>query len=253
MLAVVAVGLEFAARGQRRRFDAVLGTESATCGEVAALFAAVEAEAGAGSLRRMVEVRADAVAAGTAPLSGKAAAWYRSVITEESLEWEDTNSTTATTKVVGGSSHAPVRPDRRLVERSQVLEEHRSTGLLTVQDGTGKVAVDLGGRDVEHALQVLDRLERDPRHRAGRPGRVGLHHNEWIVAPGTPLTVIGEARLQGGAVVITDPDGKAPLLVSTRTGDELASSAKGRSTALRGGAIGLGALGLVLVVVGLVA
>ena len=250
MLGLLAGSLEWGARRQRHRFDAVLGTEAMSCRDIAGLFSAVEAEVGAGSLARMVELRAKAVGTATAPLTGQPAAWYRSVVTEEYLEWEATTSSSVPSKVVGGEDQAPVRPDRRLVERSRVLEEHRSDGHLVVDDGTGPVRIDLGGRDVEDATQVLDRLDRDERHRAGKPGRVGTHHSEWIVAPGTELTVVGEARHRDGAVVVTDPEGKAPLLVSTRTGDQLASSARKQSVALRGGAIGLGVLAAILVVVG---
>lgn len=252
VLCLLAGALEWGARRQRHRFDAVLSTESMSCRDVAGLFTAVEAEVGAVSLTRMVELRAKAVEAGTAPLSGRPAAWFRSVVTEEYLEWEETTSSSVPHKVVGGEEHAPVRPDRRLVERSRVLEEHRAEGPLVVDDGTGPVRIDLGGRDIEDAAQVLDRLDRDERHRPGKPGRVGTHHTEWIVAPGTELTVVGAARRVDGAVVVTDPEGAAPLLVSTRTGDQLASSAKKQSVALRGGAIGLGALAAVLVVIGLV-
>ena len=251
-ICVLAGALEWGARRQRHRFDAVLGTDAMSCREVAGLFSAVEAEVGAGSLARMVELRAKAVAAGNAPLSGRPAAWFHSIVTEEYLEWEETTSSSVAHKSVGGEEHAPVRPDRRLVERSRVLEEHRSEGHLVIDDGTGPVRIDLGGRDPEDVPQVLDRLERDRRHRPGKPGRVGTKHDEWLIAPGTELTVIGEARHRDGAVVITDPEGKAPLLVSTRTGDEIAGSAKRQSVGLRGGAIAAGVLGALLVVVGVV-
>jgi hypothetical protein len=251
VLCALAAGLEWGARRQRRRFDTVLGTDATTCGEVAALFSAVEAEAGSGTLARMVELRAKATGSGTAPLSGQLSAWHRSVVTEVYLEWEDTTSPSVPAKVVGGQDQAPVRPDRHLVERKRIVEEHRAEGYLVVEDGGGAVRVDLDGRDVEDASQVLDRLERDEQHRAGKPGRVGIHHAEWVVAPGTELTVVGEARRRDGTVVVADPRGATPLLVSTRTGDELAASAKRTSTALRGGAIAAAALGVVLVVVGL--
>jgi hypothetical protein len=251
VLCLVAGSLEWGARRQRHRFDAVLGTDATTCGEVAALFSAVESEAGDGTLARMVELRAKAVAAGTAPLSGKPAAWFHAIVTEEYLEWEETASSTVMAKAVGGKDSAPMRPDRRLVERKRVLEEHRADGYLVVDDGGGPVSIDLDGTDVEDAQQVLDRLDRDEDHRAGRPGRVGVHRSEWIVAPGTELTVIGEARRRDGTVVVADPKGKVPLLVSTRTGDELASSAQRTSVGLRAGAGVVGALGLALVVVGI--
>jgi hypothetical protein len=251
VLCALAAALEWGARRQRHRFDAVLATDATTCGEVLALFSAVESEAGDGTLRHMVELRATATGAGTAPLSGRPAAWYRSVVTEEYLEWADTTSPSVPSKVVGGEEAAPVRPDRQLVERKRILEEHRSEGHLVVEDGGCAVSVDLGGRDVEDAAQVLDRLDRDEHHRAGKPGRVGVHHAEWVVAPGTELTVVGEARRRDGTVVVGEPEGPAPLLVSTRTGDQLASSAKRSSTAMRGGAVAAGALGVVLVVVGL--
>jgi hypothetical protein len=246
----VAVALEWGARRQRHRFDAVLATDATTCGEVLGLFSAVETESGAGTLRHMVELRATATGAGTAPLSGRPAAWYRAVVTEEYLEWEDTTSPSVPAKVVGGEDQAPVRPDRHLVERKRILEEHRSEGHLVVEDGGCAVHVDLDGRDVEDAMQVLDRLDRDEHHRAGKPGRVGVHHAEWVVAPGTELTVVGEASRRDGTVVVGEPTGKAPLLVSTRTGDQLASSARRTSTAMRGGAIATAALGVVLLLVG---
>lgn len=248
---LVAGGLEWGARRQRARFDTVLATESATCGEVQGLFSAVEAEVGAGSLARMIEVRAKAVGDGRAPLSGKAAAWYRSIVTEAYLEWSDTNSPSAATKVVGGQEHAPVRPDRQLVERKRVLEEHRAEGFLEVEDGSGRLSIDLDGADVEDALQVLDRLDRDEDHRPGKPGRVGLHHAEWIVPPGTPLTVVGEARRRDGTVVVGEPEGAAPLLVSTRSADDLASRAGKQANGMRVGAAAVGVSGVVLVALGL--
>ena len=247
----VAGAVEWGARRQRHRFDTVLATESATCGEVASLFDAVEAEVGTGTLARLVEVRANAVGAGTAPLSAAPAAWFRSIVTEEYLEWEEVVSASTPAKVVGGAENAPVRPQRTLVERKRVLEEHRSDGLLSVEDGSGQLEVDLGGHDIEHADQVLDRLDRDDDHRPGKPGRVGLHHAEWVVAPGTPLTVIGEARRLDGVVVVAEPDGTAPLLVSTRTGDDLAAKAGHNADAMRVGAVVLAAVGVVLVVIGL--
>lgn len=249
----IALGLEWGARRQRHRFDAVLATEATTCGEVLALFSAVEAETGAGTLSHMVELRARATGTGTAPLTGRPAAWYRSVVTEAYLEWADTTSPSVPSKVVGGEEHAPVRPDRQLVERKRILEEHRAEGPLVVEDGGCSVAVDLAGRDVEDAPQVLDRLDRDEHHRPGKPGRVGVHHAEWIVAPGTELTVVGEARRRDGAVVVAEPEGPTPLLVSTRTGDQLASSARKTSAALRMGAVAAAGVGVVLVVVGIAA
>ena len=249
-LGAVAAVLEWAARRQRNRFEAVLGTDATTCGDVASVFAAVGAEVGDASLARMVEVRATAVGGGTAPLSGRPAAWFRSVVTEEYLEWEDITSPSVPAKVVGGDEQAPVRPDRRLVERKRVLEEHRFEGHLVVEDGSGRLSVDLAGRNVEDASQVVDRLERDECRQAGRPGRVGVHHADWLVAPGAQLTVVGEARHRDGTLVVADPGGATPLLVSTRTGDELAARAERSSTALRAAAIAAAALGLVLVAVG---
>jgi hypothetical protein len=258
LVLLVAAGLEWGSRRQRRRHHAVAGSDATTCGDVLAVFDAVEADLGAGTLTRPVQVRAAVVAAGTAPLSGTAAGWYRGVVTERYTEWEepDDGDGPRFERKVGPAARERARErakERRLVERSRVHAEHAFEGPLVLDDGTGRLTVDLGGALVEHAEQVLDRLDPDPEHREGRPGRVGLHHAEWVVAPGTEVTVVGAATRGRDGVVVGEPEGADRLIVTTRSRDEVVRASASSARGLRVAAAGAAVLGVVLVVAGLVA
>jgi hypothetical protein len=257
LVLAVAGALEWSSRQQRRRHHAVAGSDTTTCGDVLALFDAVEGELGKGTLTRPVQVRAAVAAAGTAPLSGSPAGWFRAVVTERYTEWEepDGGDEPRFERTVGPAARERAREEvksRRLVERSKVHEEHDFPGPLVLDDGSGRLTVDIGNALVEHVEQVLDRLDPDPDHREGRPGRVGLHHAEWVVAPGTEVTVVGAATRGPDGVVVGDPKGAEKLIVTTRTRDEVVASSASSAQKLRVAAALAAAAGLILVVAGLV-
>jgi hypothetical protein len=251
LVLLAAAAMEWSSRGQRRRHHAVAGSDATTCGDVLALFEAVEGELGAGTLTRPVQVRAAVAAGYTAPLTGQPAGWYRAVVTERYTEWEvRAPEEQPRFQRTAGPKAQERPPERTLVERSRVHEEHAFDGPLVLDDGTGQLRVDLGTKVVEHAPQVLDRLDPDPDHRDDRPGRIGLHHAEWVVAPGTELTVVGTASRGSGGVVIGDPNGADGLIVTTRSRDEVVQASASSAQKLRVGAAVAGAAGAVLAVVG---
>lgn len=254
---LVAAALEWSSRQQKQRHHAVAGSDATTCGDVLAVFEAVEGDLGEGALTRPVQVRAAVVAAGTAPLSGQPAGWYRAVVTERYAEWEvDEAEERRFERTTGPAARERAREEmksRRLVEQSKVHEEHAFDGPLVLDDGTGRLTVDLGSALVEHAEQVLDRLDPDPEHREGQPGRIGLHHAEWVVAPGTEVTVVGAATRGHDGVVVGDPKGSDKLIVTTRTRDEVVKASASSAQKLRVAAAVAAAVGLGLVVIGMVA
>jgi hypothetical protein len=249
---LVAGGLEWSSRGQRRRHHAVAGSDATSCGDVLTIFEAVEGDLGAGTLTRPVQVRAAVAAAGTAPLTGRPAGWYRAVVTERYTEWEEVAPEEKPRFERTTGPKAQERPpERTLVERSRVHEEHAFEGPLVLDDGTGQLRVDLGSKVVEHASQVLDRLDPDPEHRDDRPGRIGLHHAEWIVAPGDEVTVVGTASRGAGGVVVGDPKGADDLIVTTRSRDEVVKASASSAQNLRTAAAVAAVVGVALMVLGL--
>lgn len=252
LVLLAAAGMEWASRQQRQRHHAVAGSDATTCGDVLAIFEAVEGDLGAGTLTRPVQVRAAVVAAGTAPLSGRPAGWYRAVVTERYTEWEAEapEEKPRFERTTGRSQERPA--ERTLVERSKVHEEHPFPGPLLLDDGTGRLAVDLGGALVEHAEQVLDRLDADPEHDPEQPGRIGLHHAEWVVAPGVEVTVVGAATRGPDGVVVGDPTGGDDLIVTTRTRDEVVKASASSAQRLRTAAAVAAVVGVLLVVAGII-
>jgi hypothetical protein len=252
LVLLAAAGMEWASRQQRQRHHAVAGSDATTCGDVLAIFDAVEDQVGEGSLTRPVQVRAAVVAAGTAPLSGEPAGWYRAVVTERYTEWE-AEPAEEKPRFERTTGKAQERPEARtLVERSKVHEEHTFPGPLVIDDGTGRLTVDLGRALVEHAAQVLDRLDADPRHDPEKPGRIGLHHAEWVVAPGVEVTVVGAASRGPDGVVVGDPNGGDDLIVTTRTRDQVVQASASSAQKLRVGAAIAAVVGVLLVVVGMI-
>lgn len=223
-------------RAGNRHRDMFL-TETIGSGTLHELHRAATAAAGPGAFRQRVDLEGTAAAGPHGPLSseltGTPCVWHHHRVTRRFQE---------------EAKDSEGRP--RLETREEVESELRSETAFCVRDGEGTVLVETEG-DVGDARKVLDVFEEA---RPGRdvPGRtLGYRREEWVLELGTPLYVSGEAFDRDGSLVVGEPEGKARLVVTTRSQTQMLESARSSERGLRVAAAVSGAAALVLGVVGL--
>jgi hypothetical protein len=150
----------------------------------------------------------------------------------------------------------------RRENHSRVVSDESSSDVFVLRDKTGQVLVNPHGADVDKPVKSFN--ERKDRHTVGGGGLLGgvlsaldsrsdeeIEVEEWILPAGETLYVRGRPEQVEIGLVITDP-GDKHFLISTRSEDELAGSAKKWSVAgmVVAGLAGVG--GVVLLVVGAV-
>jgi hypothetical protein len=156
--------------------------------------------------------------------------------------------------------------DTRTTTRTETVAENASAPFFTVVRDGHVIVVDHGGRHPDGVEQVAERFEeaRDRRTGGGwlrvlgdlvdgdRDDTIGYQYTEWALRPGTPLYVLGEVHDRTGDLVIGPPsDRTGHFVVSTRSEEELAAGARRRQRWLSRGGAALGAVGIVLVALGI--
>lgn len=239
VLVVAAVVPALLGRRARRRAQAVADTPTTRCEDVGMMTIP-----GQDTRVECIGVAAPGSAGPlTAPLSDRECVWYRSQVTEH--YWDTERRTDAQ----GRSTSNRVRRTR------QVSDEH-SSAPFTITDETGSVAVDARDARIDRPEKALDRFEDRPREGIWKElvfgsRTIGYQHEEWVVAAGTPLYVIGAAVQRGEGWVLARPPG-GELTVSTRSQEELLAATRRAATWWSVGAGALAAVGVVVLVVGLV-
>jgi hypothetical protein len=249
---VVAIGCAIAATYARQRIRRLTSTETLTVRELEQLHEAAAGAAGPGQFRYRCEVVGDAGPAGPAPLTSQLGqhpcVWHKHKITHK--YWE-------TSRDSNGNS--------RRQERTKVVSEFTSAEQFLVRDATGAVPV-TGHKGIDGADKVLDRFERDSGRNSrtlsigslslslpANSGSIGYQHEEWTVAPGRRLFVHGEATDAQGSLMIGPPADGGLYLVSTRSQEQLLTSANARLKGFGIGAAVVGLAGLVLLIAGAIA
>jgi hypothetical protein len=245
VVAAIAVGV---ALSGRRRWQAMLGTETSTCADLRADLDTARGLGGtAGSFVKACEVVGTAQPGPygelNSELAGVPCVWYRYVIRRR--YWE-------TVRDSEGRS--------RREQRSESVADFTSETVFTLADPSGTVLVRPEGGSVDNAERVLDRFEPDRSGRSvsflglrlpGGSNTIGYEKEEWVVRPGTRLYVLGEATDRAGDLEVGRP-GKGPFIMSTRSEAELATRARRtQQIGMAAGAVSLFA-GLVLLITGLV-
>jgi hypothetical protein len=250
-LAAVAAGVAY---WQHRKHGELAAVEGSTCGALRQLADAVSVSAGGGVFRQRCELTGVArpayVGTVSAPQTGREAVWYRTRVTHQyyDYEWDHDDD--------HGSR-------RRRVKKSRVLSDERSDAPFAVDDGTGQAVIHPERADIDAPVQVLDQLDRELEAAGGLLDRlkssaigvdetIGYKREEWVIPVDARLFVQGEVTDEEGQLRLRAPE-KGSFRVSTRSEEELLRSA---STVRRWSAVAAGALaaiGLLLVVLGLVA
>jgi hypothetical protein len=242
----------FVYRSQQKSLNAMLLTETLTCGELGELSRAAADAVGAGSFSQACEVVGVAAPGDqgvlTAPESGREVVWHRSEAIEHYWDTERDSD-----------------GDKRQVERTRVVASHVSQAPFVVRDATGEIVVEVAGADVDNPPVLADTYERDlSRVEIGtglmaniaeaflqKDKTIGIERKEWGIAPGQRLYVLAEASDRGGRLAMMKP-AEGRFMISTRTEEELRASKRGFANVARVLAIVFAAIGAVLIVLGLV-
>lgn len=237
----VAVICFFLARSERTKARAVQQTDTYQVQLLQQLHQRVRDTLGAEALAEQCEVAGviESAAPLTAPLSRTPCVAYRYVVTreyEEEVSHTDSEGKTTTEM-------------RRAAETVSSEERHTE---FWVRDPTGRVLVDPERAEIDYASSG----ERyDQAHDRGRRTRtLGHRHREESLAVGAQVFVHGCAIDRGGALVIAgNPrDDDQRFFISRSSEQELLRSAESSARLLVWVAAGSGALGLFLLVLGLI-
>jgi hypothetical protein len=260
ILLLVAAGAAYYGRTRQSVARQSTATDTLTCDELTKLATGVGEEVGGGSFSQRVEVAGKTVAGPDGPVEGPhsqtKAVWYRGQVTHRywTMERRENDGKTSWDRV----------------EHTETVSDLSSEIPFLVDDGTGaQVAVDPRGADVDEPEQTVDRFEPgtggsgngsgfldsiiNSALRSGdRTGTIGFGYHEWVIRPGAQVYIHGVASDATGRLGFAKPP-KGRYMISTRTEEEIVGEALKHAKWSKIGAISLAAIGVVLIVVGVVA
>jgi hypothetical protein len=242
ILLLVAIGCFFAARSQSGRLHAIDSTDTFTAQMLGELYNRVIPALGSEALSQPCEVAGiiEADAPLTGPLSNNTCVAYTYQVTRE---YEEDVTTT--------DSHGKTTTETK--QRSETASSDQRRTRFYVRDATGRVLID----PTDAELDLIDSGTRfDPAQptASARTRTLGHRHQEQSLAIGTPVYILGcVVDGQGQPMIARSPqDHKQKFIISRRSERELASAAASAARYWYYGASGAGALGLVLLVIGIV-
>lgn len=240
ILLLVAAGCYFAARSQARKLRAISAADTFTARMLGDLYQQVTISLGGEALAQPCEVAGtiEADAPLSAPTSGTACVAFTHLVTREY------EADVTTTDAAGVKRTTTER-------RSETVENRQQRARFFVRDATGRVLI-----DPEHAeLDLADTTDRTDPPPAGAPARtLGYRRQERALPVGTQVYVLG-CVVDGGdqPMIARSPrDSKQKFIISRRSERELMTAASSAARTLNYVAAGSGALGLALIVIGLV-
>lgn len=148
--------------------------------------------------------------------------------------------------------------------RSEVVAQNEQFAPFTVEDGTGSVAINAEGAEVD-AKQVLNRFERNTGsegpsislggatiHLGGGERTLGYRYTESILPVDAPAYVLGTVRENGGIGAPTPGSEGQRFVVSHRSEEALGQSLGKTVLWLGVGGIGAIVVGVVLLLIGVI-
>lgn len=242
LLVGAAVAVAFALYN-KKRWHAMLGTETSSVAQLGTDLATVHQLGGDGSFRRVCEVTGPVEPGPAGELHSELAklpcVWYRYEIRRR--YWH------TSTDSEGRTSRS---------QRTETVAQLASEQPFRLNDGTGSVLVRPDGLAVDRAERVLDQFVPDEGtdsvsflgfQISTRSNTIGYEHEEWIVRPGTRLYVLGEATNHSGELTIGKP-AEGVHIISTRSEAELRASARRTQQILMWSALAAAVIGVALLV-----
>ncbi|HEU5086684.1 MAG TPA: E3 ubiquitin ligase family protein [Roseiflexaceae bacterium] len=239
ILLVVGGLLFMVSRNEKSKLAAMTAADTYTTQMLADLHQRVTAGVGADALAQPVEVAGtiECDTPLTGPVSGKPCVAYTYTVSreyeEDVTEKNDEGKTVTTTK------------------KSSETEKHESQRVpFYIRDDAGRVLLLPDGAELD-MLSAGERFDH-PASSGGRVRTLGWRHTEKALPVGTRVFVLGTAvDHQGAPAIAKNPKG-GQFIVSRKTEQELASDTQGSAKGFNIAAIVSAAIGLVLVVVGLI-
>ncbi|NPC98125.1 GIDE domain-containing protein [Nocardioides sp. zg-DK7169] len=241
--ALVAVGLGYLARAARADRQRLRATETSTTATLTALAGAASDAAGSRSYAERVELSGVAAPGPqgllTSEISGTPCVWHHHKVSRRyQRRRRDSDG------------------NHRSETRTEVVTENRSREPFVLRDEHGEILV-----VPETAVDRPRKVRSEFRPEKGRNGlsidigslslnlpsgddTLGYEYEEWVLTPGTPLFVQGEATDRSGRLEVRDSL-VAPLVVSTRTEEELQAAHTRRTLLCAGGSALAAAVALV--------
>lgn len=258
-LLVLAVVFWFIGRSARNKLDAMNATDTYSSSMLTDLYQRVAGSLGADSLSEDCEIEGviEADAPLKAPLSGTSCVHYTVRV---SREYEEQQARTDAQGLVSTTTN----------KASEQVEENTQSIDFWVRDADGRTRVRLDGADLDlrQTKEEFRPAETAPAsggtvdfgffkvklsgHEAGRR-TIGYRLSEQVLETGLHVYVMGcAADCDGAVAVMRHPSSKSGrFMVSRRSERELASSAASTAKNMLYAAGASGAIGLILVVVGL--
>lgn len=246
-----AVGIVLAHRS-RSRLHAMIAADTLPVRELEEHRRTLADLGSAGSFRKVCEVVGQAAPHPDGPL--------RSDLTGTECVWHR-HTTTRRYRVTERDSDG----DWRTTERTQTVVDQTSAQGYAIVDGTGIIGVDPNGTTPDAPERVAQRFEPVGAQHTGllaavaggfgghQEETIGFTHEEWVIRPGQQLYVLGEVHDRIGPLVIGRPDASSdPFIISTRSEAELRAGAQRTQRWWAWGGGALGAVGVVLLVLGIV-
>ena len=241
VLLIVAIVCFFVARGQSGKLRAMNAADTFTAQMLQDLHGRVVSSVGPEALAQPCEVTGtvESDAPLSAPVSGMACVAYVHTVTREYEE--DVTNTDSNGKTT-----------QEMARRSETIETSQRRAPFYVRDATGRVLVNPEDADLDmvEAGGRFDAAQPKPGERART---LGFRHAVQALPVGAQVYVLGCAVDSGGqpAIARGPRDRKQRFLISRRSERELAGSAASWARGLYYAAGGLGALGVALLVLGL--
>lgn len=228
---------------------AMLLTETLSADELGQLRDAATEAAGPGTFRQRTEVVGAAVpgpgGALKAEISGQRCVWHRHVITRK--YWEERRD-----------SNGRYRRDTR----EEKIGEGGSDEPFYVRDETGKVLVHPSDK-IDGLRPAFSKFEKANERRGTkveigrfkmtlpsnqRGGTLGYRYEEWALPPKRRVFVLGEARDQGDALVVSEPVEGGDFVISVKSEEELMAASRQRQQLFGIGAIACVVIGMGIIV-----
>lgn len=151
------------------------------------------------------------------------------------------------------STDADGKRETKVERRSESLKTEDRRANFFVRDDTGRTLVLPEGADLD-LVESGSRFDAVQQPWTGATRTLGQRHSERSLAPGTRVYVLGTAVDHAGAPAIArhPSDHKQRFLVSRKSERELAQSAAGWARNMYYAAAGSGALGVVLLLWGMI-
>lgn len=242
ILLIVAAGCFFAARGQTNQLRSMSATDTFTANMLQDLYKQVVPTLGGEALSQQCEVEGviECDAPLTSPLSKTMCVAYTRSVTRE-FEAEVT------------STDQQGKKETRIERQSETVESEDRRTNFHVRDDSGRVLVNPEEAELD-LVETANRYE-DAAPTGARPRTLGHRYREETLAVGTRVYILGCAvDGHGQPMIARNPrDHKQKFMISRRGERELASAAERAARNFTYAAAGSGALGIVLLLIGLVA